>query len=322
MKIIYIDNVETCPIIIDNYRYIYSDNSYRNHSLLCGTLGSEYSSSNINYDVKKFYQKIGTFISGSHYYLTSDSTDFSKKILSVKYDKKSPKRLLKFDNPLSIGYMVNSNLDLTIENTFEYQNRLASSMIGESVKIFRELKPINVTLNNNKKCFNYDGYADNYGIKKIINKEKILNIDIKKFEIRSKHDLNRYFNLNNNWLYYEDEGVVDYVISKLSEKQLKITKMEKNILEGNIDVDDNKILFLSIPYEDGWNIYVDGKRVDYFKIYDAFIGIKLNEGHHEIKMKFYPKGLNIGIIISISTLISIFIYNIFKINSKKIKIHC
>ena len=59
------------------------------------------------------------------------------------------------------------------------------------------------------------------------------------------------------------------------------------------------------------------KKTNYFKIYDAFIGINMKEGYHEIKMVFYPKGLKEGIIISSTTLIVIIIASLFKFKFRK-----
>ena len=98
-------------------------------------------------------------------------------------------------------------------------------------------------------------------------------------------------------------------INILKEQQLKIKKIYKNTLEGYIDVKkNNQYLFLSIPYEKGWNIYVDGKKVKYQKLFDTFIGVKMSKGMHNIKMIFYPPGLNYGILISLFSAIILIFY--------------
>ena len=74
---------------------------------------------------------------------------------------------------------------------------------------------------------------------------------------------------------------------------------------------------LTIPYDEGWNIYLNGEKIDYFPIFDTFIGIKLNSGHHTIKMKYYPKYLNFGIIASIIDFTLIIIYFTLKVSKRK-----
>ena len=346
------------PQINDNYRYIYNQNSYRNLSLLFNTKGSQYSSSNINYGVKDFYQKIGAFVSGSHYYLTTNNTSLIKKILSIKYEEKGLGKYSQIYNTLNIGYMVKENYSTNnIKNPFEYQNRLLSSMVGRNIKPLKPYDKIKIIIKNGKvyeiysinnenkyiyfycwqdtklivfplnfatinidkkEKINYNGINRNGGIMKLKNSHSgIIEFYINNNVNSRTKKFHNYYDINENWLYYEDDELVDYTISELTRNQLNITKMDKNILEGNINVEDRKILFLSIPYEEGWTIYVDGKKTDYFKIYDAFIGVNMKEGHHDIKMVFYPKGLKEGIIISGATLIAIIITSLLKYRLKK-----
>ena len=348
-----------CPYVKNNHRYIYDyvETKNRNYSLFCNTSGAEYSSSNINNNIKKFYQKIGGFVSGSHYYLTKDNTDLIKRILSIGYEQVDGGKYINIDNSLSIGYMVKDKYeDKNIENPFEYQNKLISKMIGENIKplkshsklessvkknsikeiyennsksniyfyIWHDTKQITFPLNfaeviiNNSINIEYNGVNSNYGIRKInnIEDEKIV-INITKIKNDRSKKYSNYYDINKNWLYYEDKDVVDYAISKLSKNQLNITKMEKNVLEGNVEVEENKILLLTIPYEKGWNIYIDGKKTDYFKTYDAFIGVDLTKGKHVIKMKFYPEGLNEGILVSIFTSLFIVIKSLIRRHKNK-----
>ena len=85
-------------------------------------------------------------------------------------------------------------------------------------------------------------------------------------------------------------------------------------MKGNIDLKTDSYIFLSILYDKGWNVYIDNKKVNYKKVADEFIGIKVKKGKHSIYMKYYPKGLFLGAFISISTLIMSII--IFKLKNK------
>lgn len=81
------------------------------------------------------------------------------------------------------------------------------------------------------------------------------------------------------------------------------------VLEGDIEVkEDNQILFLSLPYEEGFIIEVDGKKVDYQTIWDTFVGINLEKGNHHITIDYIPKGLQTGAVISFTSFIFSIIY--------------
>ena len=94
-------------------------------------------------------------------------------------------------------------------------------------------------------------------------------------------------------------------MEKLSKQTFKAEKNHKlyNILKGKIDVKEDGILFTSIEYEKGMKVYVDGKKVNHKILLNTFIGLDLKKGNHTIEIKYIPKGLIPGFIISIFGLI-------------------
>ena len=55
-------------------------------------------------------------------------------------------------------------------------------------------------------------------------------------------------------------------------------------------------MMTSIPYEDGWTVKVDGKKIEPVKLLNALVGVPLEPGEHEVTMTFTPPGWNIGLI--------------------------
>lgn len=56
------------------------------------------------------------------------------------------------------------------------------------------------------------------------------------------------------------------------------------------------MLYLSIPYNDGWQAYVDGVKTDTFKINAAFTGIPVTgAGTHTVELRYRPVGFALGI---------------------------
>ena len=118
-------------------------------------------------------------------------------------------------------------------------------------------------------------------------------------------------------VYYLDDLVFNNFINKMSNNKLNVTSYKNNYIKGTINVIDNNTLFTSIPYDDGWNIYVDGKKQESIKLYDTFLGVELDSGNHSIEFKYYPKGLNLGLIISFISMIMFGLY--IKFEKKIIK---
>ena len=111
-----------------------------------------------------------------------------------------------------------------------------------------------------------------------------------------------------SYIIYIDE--YENVLKSLKNDELKITKYNKdNYIKGTINVTKDKTtLYTTIPYNKGWNIYVDNKKVNYNTCTEAFICLDLTEGKHIVEFRFIPKGLIIGSIISLITLILTIIY--------------
>ena len=57
-------------------------------------------------------------------------------------------------------------------------------------------------------------------------------------------------------------------------------------------------MFLSIPYDEGWTITIDGQPAEGEKILEAFLSVPVEAGTHEISLTYMPGGLIPGVVIS------------------------
>ena len=64
---------------------------------------------------------------------------------------------------------------------------------------------------------------------------------------------------------------------------------------GSIDVSKDGYFIMTVPYDDGFTIKVDGKKVTYEKVDSAFIGFKIEKGHHEIEVEYTSPLKNISL---------------------------
>ncbi len=146
------------------------------------------------------------------------------------------------------------------------------------------------------------------------------------------------FTLDLGWLTPEDEVVITYTVpasnnsatiafaaARLDEDRFKeaynkilengtieLTSFEETSLSGKINVtNDNAVLWTSVPYDESWEIRVDGELLAYTvrdeetgevtkagsieKVGGGLIGIRIDEGEHEITMTYNAKGLSTGI---------------------------
>ena len=91
-------------------------------------------------------------------------------------------------------------------------------------------------------------------------------------------------------------------LTSLSEG-IHFDKVERDSrISGTAQVDQDGILMMTIPYENGWHAFVDEKEVEIHKVNYGFSGIYLEKGSHIIRMEYHCPGFAAGAICSIGCL--------------------
>lgn len=100
----------------------------------------------------------------------------------------------------------------------------------------------------------------------------------------------------------EDFRVIEDCYHKLASQFTDVKRLSSSHLQ--ITAGDCTGLFMTIPYETGWKVSVDGINTTPYMVYDALMYVPINSTaeKHIIDMKFTPEGFNVGLIISIITL--------------------
>ena len=75
-------------------------------------------------------------------------------------------------------------------------------------------------------------------------------------------------------------------------------KTKGDVIEGSIDVKEDGYFKLSIPYDKGFEVYVDGEKTPYEVVNKSFVGFKINEGNHNIKLVYVSPLFKEGLVIS------------------------
>lgn len=175
------------------------------------------------------------------------------------------------------------SVEYTLINPQEQQVYVCFQTITNDVKLFlngEELK----------------GYLPVYN-KRIID----LGFHPKNKELRIKLSFrNQGFILAEKYFYGLNAGNLTKAITPLRSEGLENIEVTDILVQGTVNITDKKknLLFTSIPYDPGWKVLVDGQDVPIREIGDAFMGVELAEGQHEITFSFKPKGLQSGKVIS------------------------
>jgi len=109
----------------------------------------------------------------------------------------------------------------------------------------------------------------------------------------------------------------------LKQNMFNITSFSDTEIKGTINAPKNGLMYTSIPYDKGWKVYIDGKRVNKNKLvaigdYEkekatpgGLLGVPLKAGAHKIVMKFEAQGLREGMLITGTALLLLALCGIF-----------
>ena len=109
-------------------------------------------------------------------------------------------------------------------------------------------------------------------------------------------DENLYFASEGFYFWQLDEEAFAKYMPPLSESTFEIETFKDDCFKGSINISHgDNLVFTSIPYDEGWEIYADGERVEIIKLIDGTVGFMLDSGEHSLVMKYRPNCLYIGL---------------------------
>ncbi len=89
----------------------------------------------------------------------------------------------------------------------------------------------------------------------------------------------------------------------LAESPFVVEEYSDTHFSGTVSAVKGGVLFTSIPYDAGWTVKVDGKKVETFAAGDAMLAFDIGAGEHTVELHFFTVGLIPGIVLSILSLL-------------------
>ena len=247
--------------------------------------------------------------------------------------------MILYKNPyyLSLGFVIPDEkgnyskiLDKKInkkefDTAFDYQNYIAKSVIGKNI-----YNKIECGKKNTDKIYYTTGETYNNNMGNSTTK------DYTQVYIHFNESTENYIYTSDNGIIYclgnvtpyNNELQIDYpteyvnsnnfeiiiaefltdnfneLYEKLNENIMTDLKENGRTITGKIDSKIDGTLYISFPEYDGWQIYIDGKKVEKQQ-YLGGIGVQISKGKHDITMKYRPEGMIPGILITLLTVILI-----------------
>lgn len=205
---------------------------------------------------------------------------------SVVYENLSPVmegsgiRVIKDDKTKS-GYI---NLSFTVSGQQQFY-----SLLG-----IEGLSNTNIYVNETQIKTNYPNAYDNRVIELGAFKDEVVQIIVEVLTDELK--------INNQLFYLFDMKSFENRAKDLESQSLNIESFSDTRINGKVNSNKDGVLFLSIPYDSGWHVSVDGKKSK-INNFAGFIGVDIKSGKHPIELQYVPPGFRLGSLISICSLL-------------------
>jgi len=91
-------------------------------------------------------------------------------------------------------------------------------------------------------------------------------------------------------------------VNELKKDNFTISKFSENNIKGSVTVNDSKILFFSIPFDEGWSVKLNGTDAKLYRVNAGLTGLLINKGKNDVELSFEPRLRSKGKLISLISL--------------------
>lgn len=162
----------------------------------------------------------------------------------------------------------------------------------DDYKLYKDTKNYKIYLNDNYKEM---GFVFN---KYISNKEFL------------EKSTEEKYNIINSMIILDDEQITKYKDYYNEDVKVNSNKFKfiNNGFISDIDVSKDTLVLYSVPYDKGWKAFNNGREVEIENVDNGMMAIKINKGMNNVKFTYYPRGLKLGLWLSIISYIGLLIY--------------
>lgn len=110
-------------------------------------------------------------------------------------------------------------------------------------------------------------------------------------------------------IYTIDESKLSEAYNYYLNNMVSIVSYEESYIEGVANFKEDLICYTSIPYDEGWSVYIDGKEVATYMIGNALLGFDVESGVHNIVLKYSIPNIGVSAMISLLSIGGVFLLN-------------
>lgn len=166
-------------------------------------------------------------------------------------------------------------------------------------------KQVDIIVNGEKKSFTTDNAFTFFNLGYAEQKQT--------FDIQIKFPGNAQVSFESPTFYRLDTKKYTGAIGKIKENPVEV-RSYKNKVTVNYKVKNDTSIFFTIPYDQGWSAYQNGKKLQIQQAQTGFMKIDVPEGEGTITLSFIPKGFIAG---ASCSLIAIIVFIFYDFQRKK-----
>ena len=103
----------------------------------------------------------------------------------------------------------------------------------------------------------------------------------------SKNELD----LGQGYFYYKDAQALSQASRTIRQAPVELNRASGSRLTGRVTAGEEQMLLLSVPYDTGWRVKVDGEAVAAETVLDCLMAVPVTAGTHTFELRFLPRGI-------------------------------
>ena len=242
-----------------------------------------------------------------------------------------------YRNPyaLDMAFVINNKDYSKIEasNSFEYQNKLYSYLVGKDITLYKEVKNISkIATSDNMVRYDIEIPNGNYALYGNLAYSAMVSEELNVNDVYTTGyacymsptvfyvptngnkafvtvESNIELSIDLEQFYVLDLDTLKQVTEEINDKKVDI-QLNQNNIKFNVKAEENTNLCTTIPYIKGMKIFKNGEEIEVEKVENALMVIPLTEGENSIEIKYHLPGFKTGICVTIFAIGIIVFYSI------------
>lgn len=204
--------------------------------------------------------------------------------------------------PDDVSVIKNDKLVVDVASKSQVSLRLKEAVDGDILFLRFDVKPMNCSMGdavieingvrNNLTCKQWMYYNGNTTFEYTLSSNQpITSLDI---------TMNKgHYEIGDIHAYVLDGDELEMLSNRFDYMTVDMDQTFGDQIYGTIDVKDDGWFATTIPYDDGFSVYVDGEEVSKYQVNQAFIGFPISAGKHSIRFVYHAPWRDYGLIGSV-----------------------